>query len=218
MLDFLFTVIADGDTVLSTAGYTAVAVIIFALLIISAMLTGKKKSFNAKVIAFSAIAIALAVVTSNIRLVRMPQGGSATLFSMLFITLTGYWFGPVAGLTCGVSYGFLQLIMGGYILSLPQLLIDYPFSFGALGISGFFAKRENGLVEGYLAGVVGRFIFAVISGVVFFGMYAPEDMSPLVYSIGYNSAYLSVEAVITVVLLLIPAVKRAMAQVKSMAA
>ena len=217
MSDFIFSVNADGDTVLSVAGYVIIAVIIFALLILSAVVAGGKKKFDAKVLAFSAIAIALAFVTGNIKFMEMPQGGSITLFSMLFITLIGYWFGPVPGLTAGISYGFIKLIMGGYILSVPQMLIDYPFAFGALGISGFFSKRENGLISGYLAGVIGRFVFAVISGVVFFYMYAPESMTPLAYSISYNAAYLSVEAVLTVVLLLIPAVNKAMKRVKVMA-
>ena len=153
----------------------------------------------------------------NLKLFRMPMGGSITLFSMFFITFPGFIYGPAVGLTVGVSYGLLQMLINPYIISIPQLLVDYVFAFGALGISGFFSKAKNGLVIGYLAAVLGRFVFAVLSGIIFFGMYAPEGVSPFIYSVTYNGAYLSVEALITVILLLIPAVKKGLMQVRNMA-
>lgn len=71
------------------------------------------------------------------------------------------------------------------------------------------------MVLGYLAGVAGRYFFAVISGVVFFGMYAADfGMSPLPYSLAYNGLYIGGEALITVVVLLIPAVSKALAHLK----
>ena len=206
----------DGG--LTTGGYILAAIVIFALLIIVSLVANKKKqAFNARVLAFCAVALALATVTSMIKIWRMPMGGSITLLSMLFITLIGYWYGPVAGLITGVAYGLLQLILGPYIISLPQLLVDYPFAFGALGISGFFANSKHGLVTGYIAGIIGRFVFAVLSGVIFFGMYAPENMGPFVYSVVYNGSYIFAEGIVTVIILLIPAVKRAMKQVKDLA-
>ena len=103
------------------------------------------------------------------------------------------------------------------LVSLPQLLVDYPFAFGALGLSGFFSEKKNGLVIGYLAAITGRFFFAVLSGVIFFGMYAPEEMSPLAYSIAYNGGYIYAEGILTVLILMIPAVKSALAAVKTQA-
>lgn len=117
----------------------------------------------------------------------------------------------------GAAYGLLQLILEPYIVSLPQLLVDYPFAFGALGLSGFFSEKKNGLVIGYLAAITGRFFFAVLSGVIFFGMYAPEEMSPLAYSIAYNGGYIYAEGILTVLILMIPAVKSALAAVKTQA-
>ncbi len=206
----------DGG--LTTGGYILTAIVIFALLIIVSLIANKKKQmFNARVLAFCAVAIALATVASMIKIWRMPMGGSITLLSMLFITLVGYWYGPVAGLITGVAYGLLQLILGPYIISLPQLLVDYPFAFGALGISGFFANSRHGLVTGYVAGIIGRFVFAVLSGVIFFGMYAPENMGPFVYSVAYNGSNIFAEGLVTVIILMIPAVRRAMRQVKDLA-
>ena len=206
---------ADGG--LTTAGYVLTAVAVFALLILISTLAGKKKTVNAKQLAFAAGALALAIVTSYIKLFHLPMGGSVTLFSMFFVTLIGYWYGPVGGIMAGVAYGLLQMILDPYIISLPQMLIDYPFAFGALGLSGLFSEKKNGMIIGYIVSVFGRFVFAVLSGVIFFGMYAPEGMSPLVYSVSYNGAYLAAEAAITIILLCVPAVKKALATVKTQA-
>ena len=206
---------ADGG--LTTAGYVLTAVAVFALLILISTLAGKKKTVNAKQPAFAAGALALAIVTSYIKLFHLPMGGSVTLFSMFFVTLIGYWYGPTVGIMAGVAYGLLQMILDPYIISLPQMLIDYPFAFGALGLSGLFSEKKNGMIIGYIVSVFGRFVFAVLSGVIFFGMYAPEGMSPLVYSVSYNGAYLAAEAAITIILLCVPAVKKALATVKTQA-
>lgn len=146
----------------------------------------------------------------------MPLGGSVTPMSMLFICLIGYWYGPAAGVLTGMAHGMLQLILNPMIYSIPQLLIDYPLAFGALGLSGFFWKAKNGLLKGYILGVVGRFVFAFLSGVLFFADYAPEGMNPVVYSILYNGGYIFAEAALTIVIILLPPVVKALATVKRM--
>ena len=208
----MFFVTQDGG--LTTAGYTLVAVAVFLLLIVISVFAGGRKKIGAKQLAYCSMALALAVVCSQIKLFRLPTGGSITLFSMLFVVLIGYWYGPVVGLLAGVTYGLLRLILGPYIVSLPQMLVDYPLAFGALGISGFFSDKKNGLLIGYIAAVLGRFFFAVLSGVIFFGMYAPEGMNPLLYSISYNGFYLCAEGLLTLILLAVPAVRKAMMSVK----
>ena len=173
-----------------------------------------KIKLTTKQLTYSAAALALAMVCSMIKFANLPMGGSCTLCSMLFVTLIGYWFGPYAGLTAGCAYGLLQFIIEPVFYTLPQMLIDYPLSFGALGLSGFFSSQKNGLQIGYLAGVIGRFMFATISGVVFFGSYAPEGTPALLYSLGYNATYIVPEAIITLVVLSIPAVSKALGQIR----
>lgn len=178
--------------------------------------TAAASSSIVRKLVFSAMAIALATVTSYIKLFEAPMGGSVTLLSMLFIVLIGYWYGPKAGLTAGIAYGILQFILNPYFVSLPQVLIDYPLAFGALGLSGFFSNRKYGLHIGYIVGVLGRYIFAILSGVVFFASYAPEGMHPFVYSAAYNGSYLGVEAVITLIVISLPPVSKALARIKNM--
>ena len=81
------------------------------------------------------MAVALAVVTSMIKIVKLPMGGSVTLFSMFFITLIGYWFGVKTGILMAVGYGILQMLIDPYIINVYQMFLDYIFGFGALGLS-----------------------------------------------------------------------------------
>lgn len=197
-----------------------IGIMILVLLLGCVISNGKgKKTIGTKQLVFSAMAMALAMVTSMIKLVDMPMGGSVTLLSMLFITLIGYLFGLRTGLTAAIAYGFLQLVVNPYIISIPQMFTDYIFAFGALGLSGVFSGKKNGLVKGYLLGVLGRYFFTFLSGMIFFGSYAASyHMSAPVYSLVYNGAYLGLEALITVIIILLPPVSKGLLKVKKMVA
>lgn len=180
------------------------------------MSANQNTMFTVRKLAFCALALALGTVLSFLKLpFKLPYGGSVTLLSMLVIALPGYWFGAAVGITTAVAYGLLQLIIEPYVISVPQLIVDYFLAFGALGFSGFFHNRKNGLIKGYLLGVFGRFVFAVLSGVIFFAQYAAEyNLFPLAYSALYNGSYIGLEAVITILVIALPPVKRALDLVK----
>ncbi len=218
---FFSQVVSDGEVSysLTTAGYALFAIILVCALLVASLFvsTDNKRRISTKQLVFSAVAIALAFVTSNIKLFHLPFGGSITFFSMFFICYIGYMYGLKGGLMAGVAYGILQMLIDPYIISIPQLFIDYILAFGALGLAGVFAKSKFGIIKGYLLGIFGRFCFAVLSGVIFFGMYAPEGMNPFVYSVAYNGIYIGVEGFATVILLAIPAVREALEKVKIMA-
>lgn len=204
---------------LTGMGYGVLIVVMLLMLLLGCFFSNPsgKKKLSIKALVFSAMAIALAMVTSMIKIVDMPMGGSVTLCSMLFVCLIGYLFGLRTGLMAAIAYGFLQLVVDPYIISIPQMLTDYIFAFGALGLSGVFSNRKYGLIKGYLLGVLGRYFFAFLSGMIFFGSYAAGyNMSAPIYSLVYNGAYLGLEALITVVILSIPPVGKGLARVKSM--
>lgn len=239
MTDNLFFFLEDDEFVLTTAGIILTVIMILVLLAVSvligAKLSGKASKENEKredgekeknntaaknvrQLVFSAVAMALALITSEfIPTISLPMGGSITLFSMLFITLIGYWYGLGAGLTTAFAYGLLQFVLDPKFVSFGQLLLDYVLAFGALGLSGFFSNKKHGLILGYITGVVGRYIFATIAGVVIWGIYAPEGMSPLVYSLTYQASYIVPELVLTLILLALPPVKKGLEAVKKMA-
>lgn len=218
---FATEVIDEGGNYfeLTGAGYGALICVMVILLLLGCFLSNPsgKKKLSIKALVFSAMAIALAMVTSMIKLIDMPMGGSVTLCSMLFVCLIGYLFGLRTGLMAAVAYGFLQLVVDPYIISIPQMLTDYLFAFGALGLSGLFHDKKQGLIKGYLVGVLGRYFFAFLSGMIFFGSYASSyHMSAFLYSLEYNGAYLGLEALITVVILSLPPVRKGLQRVKNM--
>jgi len=221
-MSFFFTAEEyDGVTsyLPTTAGYAVLIVVMLAILLVACFCNGKRNAkLSSKQLAFSAMAMALAVVTSMIKLFELPMGGSVTLLSMFFVVLIGYWFGPRAGLMTAIAYGFLQLILEPYIIHPMQMLVDYIFAFGALGLSGIFANKKHGLLIGYWVAVAGRFVFAFLSGMIFFGSAAADyNMSIPVYSAVYNGSYLLAEGIITTVVICIPPVNKALARVKNMA-
>ena len=177
------------------------------------MQRNRKNIFTTKALTFSAASIAIAFILSLFTVFKMPQGGSVKLFSMFFVCLPGYFFGPVIGILSSVSYGILDLILNPYITHPAQLILDYILAYGALGLSGFFMGKKHGLYLGYLTGVFGRFVFSTLSGVIFFYMYAGEQ-NVWVYSSIYQIQYIGIEAAITMVVILLPVFKNGIERVR----
>lgn len=177
------------------------------------------KKTAVKQLTFSAMAMALAMLLSNVKILDLFAGGSATLCSMFFITLIGYFYGTGAGLLTGLAYGLLQFVINPVFYTLPQLLIDYPLAFGALGLSGLFRNKKWGLQIGYVTGIVGRFFFSWLSGILFFASYAESyQMLPALYSFCYNGSYIAAEGVITLIIISLPPVRKGLDVIKHMTA
>ena len=192
----LFFNAEDGFYTLTTAGIIAFIVLAVILLVLAAFISSgvskeKKKLFSTKQLVFSAVMLALGFATSYVQLIKMPWGGSVTLFSMLFITLIGYWYGPKIGLTCAFAYGIMQ-----------------------------FLQKKNGLVIGYIVAILARGLFHTIGGYIYWMDYMPESFPSslaAIYPICYNYAYILLEGVVTVIILMLPPVKKAMSYAKRVA-
>ncbi|MDO4351795.1 MAG: energy-coupled thiamine transporter ThiT [Clostridia bacterium] len=190
----------------------AVLVILFA----GVLLSGRKQKTNTKTMVVSALLVGLSIVLTRITIWSLPQGGSVSLFGMLPIVICAYFFGTRRAVMCGMCVGMIDLIFKPYVIHPIQLLLDYPLAFGAIGFAGLiFMAKKDGLIPAYLFGVLCRYICAVISGVVFFGAYAPEGFSALTWSLWYNVLYLAIEAAGTVILLLIPSVRHSLKRIKT---
>lgn len=200
----------------SALGQAAVILIIAVFFLLIVIPTGKQKGQKAdsKALTISALLIALAVGLGQLKLFEMPYGGTVTVFSMLPIALCGYLLGTRRGVIAGMCVGLLNLIFGPYVIHPVQLLVDYPFAFGALGLAGVCSERKNGLVKGYLLGLAGRYVCAVVSGIVFFGAYAPEGFNAVTWSLFYNFTYLAAEGALTAVIISLPPVKKALEGLK----
>jgi thiamine transporter len=157
-------------------------------------LNESKLTFSTKVIAEIVVFVALATVLSYIKIFSLPEGGSVTAGSMVPILWLALRRGPKVGLFAATVYGLVQLT-NPFIVHPAQLLLDYPIAFGMLGLAGFFQKRP---FLGVNISILGRFLAHFISGFIFFSNYAPEGMSPIIYSAVYNGGYLLAELVISV--------------------
>lgn len=220
----MYELLVNAEGGLTTAGYAVsiiVGIILFLTAVFFAAKISSKKRISTKQLVFCAVALALAYLTSYIKLFEMPWGGSVTLFSMLFIVLIANWYGPKTGLLVGLAYGIIQFIQEPYVLSFFQVCCDYILAFAALGVAGFFAKSKYGLVKGYIAAVLARGAFHALGGYLYWMDYMPDNFPKALaslYPILYNYSYLLVEGVITVIVISIPAVSKALSRVKQMAA
>lgn len=219
----MFGFLVNGDGGLTSAGY-AVCILAGVILFVAALaFAGKgseKKKMSTRQLVFCAMAMALAFVTSYIKIFTLLWGGSVTLCSMLFIVLVANWYGVQTGILVGLAYGILQFIQEPYVLSFFQVCCDYILAFAALGVAGFFAKSSHGLVKGYIAAVIARGAFHALGGYLYWMDYMPSNFPKAltsVYPIVYNYSFLLAEAVITLIIISIPAVGKGLARIKQTA-
>lgn len=241
MSKFMSYFVTEGDDgfALTTSGKIVCGVVTLVLFLLLFLLFNKKKNtsnaevsdnkpqnkslFTIKQLAFSSLALAIAYVLSYFKIgIDWLWGGSATLFSMFFVTVIGYWYGPKIGLVSAFAYGILQFLQGGAgaIVSILQLCLDYFVAFGALGLSGFFSNKKHGLVIGYIVAILARGAIHSIGGYLFWMDYMPDNFPKtlaVVYPICYNYAYILLEGILTVALLCLPPVKTCFARLKKMA-
>ncbi len=123
----------------------------------------------------------------------------ASMVPIFFVALRR---GPRVGIVTGIVFGFVALTLDSFafVVNPIQVALDYPLAFGALGFAGFF--RESPIV-GVVVGVAGRFVCHFISGLVFFATYAPAGEAPAVYSALYNGSFLSIELIMSGVIIFV---------------
>ena len=166
-----------------------------------------------KKITTSALLIALATVLMWVsKLLPAPwlQGGSVTLASMVPIISVGILFGTKWGLASALAYALIQMMFGFYppptqtlLYFILVVLLDYIFAFGVLGLSGvfyslcgkkFFAIPTSAFIVTFL-----RYICHILSGILIWGVYAPEGQGVLMYSLVYNGTYMIPEIIISTI-------------------
>ena len=187
-----------------------------------------------------ALATAISFICSLIPVppFNFPFGGGITIAGMLPIILIAYFYGTRWGLLTAFVYSLVQLLLGHATVAslfLPveeggmQLyaallicLIDYILAYTALGLGGLFRSSKShlkGLVLGCIVALMARYLCHIISGAIFYGLWAEWFFTQenfysiggwildsfsgqglaLVYSVFYNGLYMIPEIIITVV-------------------
>lgn len=208
----------------STLGYILISLLLVLILLTASFFSRKKgqtgKTISVTQLVYCSVLLALGFILSYIKIYRLPWGGSVTLCSMFFITLAGYFYGPVTGLLVAFCYSLLQFIQGGasYILTPFQAMCDYLLAFTALGLSGFFKNSRHGLLIGYLIAIFARGFFNALGGYLYWMDYMPESFPASIkflYPVIYNYSYILIEAAITIAIISIPSVRKAISYVKT---
>ena len=164
------------------------------------MNTVRSKS-NLRALTETAILVAIGFALSYFKF-TMPQGGSITPASMLFILAIGIRRGPAWGVCGALVYSGLQMLQGFYpppTETLPYfiavVLLDYVIAFSVLGFAGFFGKKKNGILYAVPVCLFIRFLCHFISGVLIWSVYA-GDTPAWIYSLTYNGSYMGAELLI----------------------
>lgn len=159
--------------------------------------------FDVKILARIGLIAAISIVLYMIKIVPFPQGGGFSLLSYLPIMILSSLFGIEEGVVCGIVVGALKIVIQPPFFPL-QIPLDYFGAMMAIAFTPMFGTQNKlRLILGaLLAGALSIF-FSILSGVIFFGQFAPEGMNVWIYSIGYNLLGSGVEVLLSVVVLAI---------------
>jgi len=145
--------------------------------------------------------VAIAVVIDAIASLYSPfkYGGSIS-FAMLLIFIIAIRHGWKAGILSGFAFGILQALVAVglgtiYVVGAFQFILDYLLAFMVLGVAGLFKNAKTKVLPFVLGMTLGSFLRYLahgFSGVIFFGMFAPEGVNVWFYSfILYNLPYMA---------------------------
>lgn len=193
----IFTSLPQNFSEILKNPISILTLIAFAMIILL-LIKAKNIKFDAKMITTIGITLALTTILDLLKIYHFPQGGGVTLASMVPIIILSYIYGPLVGMLAGFLFGILSLFFNPYILHPIQVLFDYPLPYLSIGIAGFFPKKRR---LGASIAIFTRYMFHFISGVVFFGSFAPEGMSAWIYSLSVNGSLGLAEGIICIVVL-----------------
>lgn len=173
------------------------------------LLDVRKVKFNIRLIVLISIFASISYILNMIKFIRMPQGGSITLFSMLPVMLLSFIYGKGIGCTLGILVGILKMFDGIVFLNPLQFFLDYIFSNMILGFACIFGmKNKFTMFFGCIISGFFSVMFNVFSGVLFFRDFLPRGVNIWLYSFIYNFSTLGVEILLTSVFILFVPVER----------
>ncbi len=161
-----------------------------------------KFKWNTRSIARIGVVSALTIVLYMIKLVPFPQGGGCSLLSILPIMILSVVFGMEEAIICGIVVGLTKIVIAPPYFPM-QIPLDYLGAMMAIGLTPMFGVDSPvKLFSGALTATVISTFFSILSGIIFFGQFAPEGMNVWLYSTLYNVTGYGVEAALSLVVLM----------------
>lgn len=205
---------------------------------------------NTKKLIISAMLIAIATVLSVIQPLKLPFGGGITMASMVPVILIAFLFGTRWGIFSALIYSLMQMLVGMdvvHAIFMPEegaavlwkavtiCLCDYVIAYTVLGLGGIFKNKMKSPAAAVCIGSVFaltlRYITHIISGYIFYGVWAEHFFSQegfalgakmlemfsgntlaWIYSVIYNGMYMIPEILITAIVA--PLIYKALASAK----
>ncbi len=206
---FLHSLLAVSEKTTETVKWISVVAVIALLGVIALIGFARKKTFDAKQVAFAGVCVAMSFTLAVLKVSPIQYGGSITLASFVPILIYAYVYGLADGFLVGLIHGLLNFIEDPYILTPATFLFDYLLAFASVGIMGLFGKmkrKERGclpLVLGCVAVFTLRFVSHLCSGAIFFMQDAVwvdfpawATANAFVYSFIYQCVYVPADALI----------------------
>lgn len=164
----------------------------------------KQIKFIIEVSIFSALGLVLDLVCGMYCAPVWLNGGSISL-AFIPIFIMGYRHGLKGGLLTGFLVGTLQILWSKYLLSLPQVLLDYVIPNVVLGLVGLVhkqVKNNNRLISSIYITISIIFVCLLrLTSLTLSGMWFWE--TGFIASVIYNGSYTLVSTGICLVLTLI---------------
>lgn len=170
------------------------------LLMIIYFVEVRKIKFNIRLIITIAIFSSIAFCLNSVKFIRMPQGGSIALLSMLPIMIISVLKDRGVGLTSGILLGLLKMLDGIVFVNVFQFFLDYIIANMCFGFSGIFGKdKKIKIILGCLLSGFLSVMFNVFSGVLFFSEYVPGGTNVWEYSLVYNFSSIGIEVLLSII-------------------
>jgi thiamine transporter len=174
------------------------------------------KNIRLVVLLEASLMAAFAVILDMLPSIKLSPSISISI-AMVPIFLLSYRRGWKAGMIGGFVWGILQISLGDAWIATPvQMVIEYFIAFAFIGLAGTFTgtiqntlgsnrryKAILWVVIATFAGSLARYFWHFIAGFVFFAEYAPDEMSPLLFSFIANGITMLGSALLCSIVLVI---------------
>ncbi len=170
-----------------------------------------RKLWGRKILWFMVL-LAIAVLLSYMKMLKLKEGGELTLLSMLPVCLIGYYFGAIPGLVGAFLFGSIKLLIDWPQIEAANRFAecwDYLLGYSLLGFCGVLADRRLrfhlSLPAAFTWAVFLRFIEWAANCFLF---YYDSGRSLLwnifVGAIAYTIGYIGIEWLLCMLVLWIP--------------